>query len=86
MGFDPIHQGGAKVVYVDVTRNDLRRVEHPDVTHAGGPYEPCSLGFTPTVDLPDAEDRLPRGEPLRSPRRGFGALSCAHGLTPWFYG
>jgi len=58
MGFDPIHQGGAKVVYVDASRNDLRRVEHPDVTHAGGPYEPCSLGFTPTVDLPDAEDRL----------------------------
>jgi uncharacterized protein YwqG len=58
MGFDPLHRGGARVFYVDTTLEQLRRIEHPDVTSAGGPFEACTLQFTPHLTLPDWEDRV----------------------------
>jgi uncharacterized protein YwqG len=58
MGFDPLHRGGARVFYIDTTLDQLRRIEHPDVTSAGGPFEPCALRFTSHVTLPDWEDRV----------------------------
>lgn len=46
-GFDPLHRGSARVIYLDVERDALLRATHPDVTSAGGPYEPCALAFQP---------------------------------------
>jgi len=57
MGYDPIHKGGARVVHFDCPREELSRSEHPDVTSAGGPFEPCSLQLRYAVALPDVNDR-----------------------------
>lgn len=65
MGFDPLHQGGARVLYLDVPRAQLRRIEHPDVASAGGPFEPCALHFTSRCELPDWNDRIL--DPYRDP-------------------
>jgi uncharacterized protein YwqG len=58
MGFDMLHSGGARVLYVDVPRSELDRLEHPDVRSAGGPFEPCCLSFTAASSVPDPDDRI----------------------------
>ncbi len=57
-GFDPHDAGGASVVHVAAAREALRRIPHPPVDRAGGPFEPCALSFTAAVDLPDPWDHI----------------------------
>jgi hypothetical protein len=65
MGFDPLHKGGARIVYVDVPHSQLHRVDHPDVASAGGPFESCAVHFTTRYELPDWNDRIL--DPYRDP-------------------
>jgi uncharacterized protein YwqG len=57
-GFDPKDAGGARVLYVDGSREELKRPPHPETPDGGGPFKLCALTFTPTVDLPDVWDSL----------------------------
>jgi uncharacterized protein YwqG len=56
-GFEPDHAGGAHVCFVP-PGIALRRLAHPPVDPAGGPYAACSLGFTRGFDLPGLYDSL----------------------------
>jgi uncharacterized protein YwqG len=58
LGYDPIHAGGGRVIYLDVERDRLGRIAHPDVASAGGPFEPCALSFGTAPGLVDPFDRL----------------------------
>jgi uncharacterized protein YwqG len=91
-GYDPIHAGGARVVYLDGERDTLDRIEHPDVMSAGGPFESCALSFTTAVSLVDPFDRLLAAEGLEiaeQHRDGYraaaAALSGSGGLAPFHH-
>jgi uncharacterized protein YwqG len=55
-GFDPLHAGGARVFHLSVAREMLCRIEHPDVSSAGGPCACCALSFERYIHLPELLD------------------------------
>lgn len=61
-GFDVRERAGARVLFVDVPRADLKRMPHPEIIQESysnaGPYKTCGLEFRPSVQLPDVEDRI----------------------------
>jgi len=70
-GFDPADRGCCRIVYIDVDRSALSRVEPPSDAEANHVAEPCIVEAWPELTLPEYLPDLQYGTPEDHSYRGL---------------